>query len=216
MTERDNYQDMYTNQAALRRFEADLHYASSPFELYSAFTNYLALQFAISEEASMGLYAEAVEKLPSVDLFEEDPELAIEQMRLALIRVVVPMAEALIDSDEAFRVWLAAVIPAAIGGDESRHTPDVCLVKHRGATDLACPQADNCPVRVTKYDMAIDCFQVDYEPHWISRKKERVLIKLAVAERLGLFVPEEAATLRKQYLYRLRSHEQLLAETDEI
>lgn len=212
--------ESWPDRTALRRFEADLYYAESPFDLYNAFVTYMERQFDIPEEAAMKLqwHAQEAGELPSAATYEASPEAAHEQTRLALIRIALPFAEALIDDDEVFKNWLHGTATAAMGVESSPHQIDHCVLNGNG---LGCEVRQICPVRTVKYTLvrevtSPDFDSPDYSGPWGPKKVRRTLAKLELAERLGLSVPLETDALRKSYVFRSRTRGIILPEESDI
>lgn len=213
----------WRDQGVLRRFEADLYYAESPFDLYNAFVTYMERQFDIPEEAAMKLQWQAQEKgeLPDAAAYDVDPAAAHEQTRLALVRIAVPFAESLIEDDETFSAWLYDTSLTAMGTGSSVHEVGSCILSSGGDTGLGCEHGDVCPVRTVKYLLILDAMSPDYESpdyadDWGVRKVQRTIAKLDVALRLGLSVPEETKALRKNYVFRSKTRGIVIPDESDI
>lgn len=221
MSERDPDKEEYIDRRPLQRFEADLHYAASFYDLYNAFTTYLGSQFGIPEEAAMQLYAQVSLQLPGADLFDADVSLAHQHMRLGLVRVALPLAESTFGLHDDFGGWVRDASRAAMNTEHTEHDVDVCAVAPRGATEFSCASDDNCPVKVVKHILIVDSlipdFQsLDYQGEWASEKIQRTIAKLSAAQSLGLIVGHEASTIRNSYLLRAKAHAPYTPENGDI
>lgn len=221
VSEREPNNEGYIDRQPLQRFEADMYYAASFYDLYNAFTTYLRAQFGIPEEAAMQLYAAVAEQLPGVELFDADPETAQAQMRLGLIRVALPLAEDDFGSHDDFGGWIRDAAQAAMDTTHSAHDVDECVTAPRGFTGFGCGHSDNCPVKVVKYvliedSMRPDFQSLDYQASWANEKVQRTIAKLNAAQSLGLIVGHEASTVRNNYLLRVKTHTALTPENGDI
>lgn len=222
MSEQDPHREEdHIDHQPLRRFEADLHYATSFYDLYNAFTTYLASQFDIPEEAAMQLYASVSRLLPGADLFGTDVTAAHQQMRLGLMRVALPLAEGTFGTHDDFGGWVRDLSRVAMDPEHSGHDIDECVVAPRGVTEFSCHSSDNCPVKVVKHALIVDSLtpdfrSLDYQEGWASEKIQRTIAKLSAAQSLGLIVGHEASTVRSSYLLRAKAHAPFTPENDEI
>lgn len=221
MSEREPNQEEYIDRRPLQRFEADMHYAASFYDLYNAFTTYLRTQFEISDEAAMQLYTAVSEQLPGVELFDSEPETAQAQMRLGLIRVALPLAEDSFGLHDDFGGWLRDTSRVAMNTAHSAHDVDECVTAQKGLTGFGCVYSGNCPVKVVKYALIEDSMRpdfqsLDYQEHWANETIQRTIAKLSAAQSLGLIVGHEASTLRNNYLLRTKAHAPYTPENGDI
>jgi hypothetical protein len=212
----------YLDRQSLYRFEADLEHAASFYDLQNAFITYLIGQFLVSEDSAKQLYTEVSKQLPSAELFYDDIDIAHEQMRLGLIRVVLPIAEEMIASKTVFVDWLSDASRAAMNLNQGIHQVESCVKAPRGVTQLNCMIGPNCPVKVVKYHLIADSMKPDFtsldytEPWAASKKIEKTLAKLTVAETLGLTVDLEYTAHRVTYLERCAANGAYIPENGEI
>ena len=221
MSEAEPNREERISLAPLRRFHSDMHYATGFFDLYNGFTTYLGSEFGISEETAKQLYARMSDHLPSAELYDTDADVAQEQMRLGLMRVVLPLMEDMVGSEEQFIQWTVASGTFAIDVLHGAHRVEDCVVAPRGKTELGCQIGLNCPVKVTKHLLINDCMMpdfntFDYHSAGAERKITRTLSKLNAAERLGLVVGNETATIRNTYLHRCQIRELPAPELGDI
>lgn len=209
MSESEPSKENNLNLAPLRRFDSDMHHATGFFELYNGFVEYLISEFQISEEAAKIVYERSTDFLPDAQLYDTDPSSAEEQMRLGLMRVVLPLMEDILETEEHYERWVVASGRYAIDVLHGDHQVDDCIVAPRGKKELGCDINDNCPVKVTKHLLIFDCMMPDFDTFdyysgGAERKVKRVLAKVNAAEKLGLVVGNEAATIKNTYLYRCK------------
>lgn len=221
MSESEPGREEQINLAPLRRFHSDMHYATGFFELYNGFTTYLSSEFDISEEAARQLYARMSDHLPNAELYDTDAAIAEEQMRLGLMRVVLPLMEDMVGSEEQFIRWAVASGTFAMDVLHGVHRVEDCVVAPRGKTELGCQLGSTCPVKVTKHLLINDCMMpdfntFDYHSAGAERKINRTLSKLSAAERLGLVVGNETATIKNTYVRRCQIRELPTPELGDI
>lgn len=209
------------DRAPLTRFEADMHYAESYFDLYNAFTTFLERQFEIPDEVAMQVYSEVSKQLPDADLFEADAGLAQQQMRLGLVRVALPIAENMFGLHDEFGAWVRDLSRVAMGSPDGVHTVDDCAAAPRGVTEFSCDNGGNCPVKVVKHELIVDSmmpdFQsLDYQGEFANEKIQRTIAKLNAAGWLGLVFGHEASTIRNSYLLRTKAHAPFTPENGDI
>ena len=216
-------QEPWSDKSALRRFEADLYYALSPFDLYNAFVTYMERQFAISEEAAMKMqwHVQETGELPNAASYEADPASAEEQTRLALVRIALPFAESLIEDNEVFKQWTYEASTVAMGVANGPHEIDACVLSSGGTTGLGCEHGDVCPVRTVKYHLILEVMSPDFDSpdyveDWGTMKVQRTLAKLEVARQLGLSVHEETNALRRNYLFRSKTRGIIVPDEHDI
>lgn len=199
----------HINLSPLRQFDGDVTYSRNYYDLRDAFTVYLSGEFPELTD-SIGAYCESEEVrvcLPDAKLFETDERLAKEQMRLALIRVALPLAEAAVENTEDFMGWVYETASMAMKQNIRRHSFDECLTMTHGSTQHRCATSPNCPLKVVKSQLLIDVMQVDfssldYQQPWAERKASRSLAKLEMAYELGLMQEMEFRALRDSYRQR--------------
>lgn len=205
----------------LTRFGSDLHYAETFFDLYCAFTTYLEKQFDISEDAAMQIYVGAASQLPDAALYEADRAIAEEQMRLGLVRVALPLAENLYGHHDEFSSWVRDLARNAMNAQDDSHNVDDCVVSRHRVSEFGCDKGDNCPVKVVKYlliddGMNPDFQSLDYQGEMTGEKIQRTIAKLSAAQSLGLIVGNEASTIRRNYMLRVKTHTAFTPENDDI
>ena len=221
MSESEPGREEQINLAPLRRFHSDMHYANGFFDLYNGLTTYLSSEFDISEEAAKQLYDQMSDHLPGAELYDADVDMAQEQMRLSLMRVVLPLMEDMVDSEEQFIRWTVASGTFAMDVLHGVHRVEDCVEAPRGKTEFGCQIGPNCPVKVTKHILINDCMMpdfntFDYHSAGAERKINRTLSKLSAAERLGLVVGHETATIKNTYLLRCQIRELPTPELGDI
>lgn len=208
------------NMRALKRFESDLYHSTSFFNIQSGFIRYLSNEFDLPDDAATTLYSGVSEMLPGYDLYESDDVTAIEQMRLGLMRVALPLAEDFIEAEDTFLGWTEATALIAMDVTGDRHKLEDCISTPRGRAEFSCEHSIQCPVKVVKYSLIADALQpdfrsLDYQEDWAERKIRRSLTKLDAAQRIGALLGDEATAMRRIYLSRCRAQELPLPETSE-
>ena len=190
--------------------------AASFFELYVAFSRYLSDEFGIPDTTVTELLADPKQRihLPEPEFFESDPRLACEKMRLALLRVALPLEENFIDDDTGFTDWTTRTVEVAMDIGRSEHEVNGCLAIARSHADtpFRCASSTDCPVAYAKFALVADSMYLnlappEYYPEWRDAKISRNLAKLDVAQALGLTEQREDEVLRMNYLTACRALE---------
>ena len=209
MSEHDPTKREHIGFSPIERFDADMMHLDEFDKAYTSFTRYLTEEFPIPEAVVDRLCWSKRHILPISDAFEKDPSLGREKFRIALMRIALPLAEGLIESDKDFTVWTERTAKAAMNFSGRLHRIADCIEAPPAINGQSCASSLECPIRITKQLLITDALQVDfdspdYSPDWSESKIERTLSKLAVALQLGLTIENETDALGRSYVNRCR------------
>lgn len=223
MSEHDPSKREFINLPPLEIFKEDMREVAVYFELTERFSKYMHDEFGIPEVANDGggwtvdriLNDPTVKEfVPTIELFETNPDLAIEKMRLLLLRVAYPLAENFIEDDAQFTDWVIRAAQVAIYGGRSTHGAEKCLggLPVSTGSPIGCENSTECPVMYAKVLLAGDSIHIkldspDYWPEWRDKKISRHLAKLDAALAIGLTDEVEDEIFRANYLKACRALE---------
>ncbi len=136
--------------------------------------------------------------LPSLELFEEDRPLAIEQFRLAVWHYMVPLAEGMMEDDELDR-WLPNAM-AVVAPRDGRHFPERCRMTNGWSSNCL---LGRCPVLVVNASLQKDMMTPDFsELEYLihpAKAQRNHLRRLKVVTERGMIPPQFANMLELQY-----------------
>lgn len=192
----------YSEKSPLRLLNNELRREGRTYgDLIIALDSYVQSELKLSDEGTERVIQDMLESgvLPGLDLFEQDRELAIEQLRLAIWRYVMPLAEGMMESDE-LDAWMPNAM-AVVAPRDGRHLPERCR-RTRGVNDSCCA-IGNCPVMVVSAYFQQSMITPDFTSmeYVIDPVKARMntLRRLASATARGIIPPAFATTLELQY-----------------
>ena len=192
----------YSEKSPLRLLNNELRRDGRTYgDIVIALDSYIQSELKLGDNSTERVLQDMLESgvLPSLDLFEQDRELAIEQFRLSVWRYIIPLAEGMMESQE-LDAWMPNAM-AVVAPADGRHFPERCR-RTLGANDSCCA-IGNCPVVIISTHlqqnmMTPDFASLEYQIDPVKARSNN-LRRLASATARGIMPPAFATSLELQY-----------------
>lgn len=188
----------------LKTLDQDLRRLGDECTLTMAFQNYIAAEFAISEQEADTLCRLLQDEgsLPKSRDFEldESPVDLKEEYRLGVFCGIAPLYRSMHTSEE-YEAWLPSALGVVVPHD-SRHTVNTCTTQDGHPTPISC-ELGACPIKVVTEDarMAAELPDFDSFGYQVDNEKmcrDNLILLSQIAQRHYVTV-DEAAKLMTQY-----------------
>lgn len=169
---------------------------------------YLEQSIGVDERDSMTLLMEWEVQgvLPTEELYDIDPEAAVEKSRLAVYTSFMPMYQLTHTSDE-FEEWLPYGLEIVVPTN-GRHTTELCINKNSSSKcrDETCYMSLQCPMKYVEQDVLHNLTQcemdtIDYLIDHEKACRNAQLLISAVAKR-GIITNVQQAAIEHVYMKR--------------
>lgn len=197
----------------IARMRANILYkANSYIDMYFALQEYLEQDLGFEGKESMRHILTCEDKgiLPPEHLYDEDPQLAEDWLRLSFYKTWMPLYQLTHTSDE-FKEWAGHLVQIIAPPEKSVHTSDTCFsdpMYDRKALDEACGVSKICPIKVVTNDLLLNLPQTDMngvDYVFDSEKAYRnTRILLSGVQKIGILTDVQKNALEEQYVTTYR------------
>lgn len=160
------YEKEPIERSPIARVRADILYkADSYVDMYFMLQEYLEkdLGFEGSSAVQHLLHCEDRGILPRENVYNENPQLAEDWLRLSFYTTWMPLYQLTHTSDE-FREWVGSMVQIIAPPEKSTHSEEHCFpgdILDRKLLDQACAVSDKCPSKVVANDLLFNLPQTD-------------------------------------------------------